>query len=45
MNRRSTAESPRVGLRTTLSPRWGLSVSDFFPRLTPWAAFLTPLRG
>ena len=29
-----------AGGRDSLSPRWGLSASDVYPRLMPWAAFL-----
>ena len=25
---------------TNLPPRWGSSLTHFYPRLTPWAAFL-----
>jgi len=34
-------ENLTLGFRqNTLSPRWGFSVFDSFPRLAPWAAFL-----
>jgi hypothetical protein len=27
-------------VRANLSPRWGLDIWRFYPRLAPWAAFL-----